>query len=117
MEPNAIAALVSNFISGFAMTWLRGYHWWGEGPTYILALLGGVLITGLTAKTAHGTASIGVGTWIVDTMTYTLVVIGSVKVGGDVARARANTAIPAAVMPQFSEISKEIVKAKEEDKP
>jgi hypothetical protein len=113
LEPNAIAALVSNFISGFAMTWLRGYHWFTEGATYALALAGGLLIAGLTSKVAHG-GNAGIGDWIVDTMTYTLVVIGSVKVGGDVARARATkTDIPAAVIPQFSEISK----TKEEEKP
>ena len=106
MEANATAALVSNFISGFAQTWLRGYKWWGESSTYVLALAGGLVITALTAGVAPLTWS-AAGTWAIDWMTYTLVVIGSVKVGGDMARTRATkTDIPAAVLPQFSEISK-----------
>lgn len=98
MDERAVVTLVATFIGGFGMTWLRGYRWFGDTATSVAALLGGVVCTWLIgAQTPIA--------WAVGIMTHTTTVFGAVHVGGLAAKARAATNLPAAVIPQFNEIS------------
>lgn len=98
MEEQQFVALVSSFVGGFVMTWLRGYGWFGEGLTYLASLLGGALCAWLLG--AHDGMS-----WAVGIMSHTLTILGGVHVGGGAARARAATNLPAHVLPKYNEIS------------
>jgi hypothetical protein len=97
---DAVIALVCSFVGGFLMTWFRGYSWFGEGVTYVVAILGGATVTLLLGATT------GLD-WTIGIMQHTLTVFGAVHVGGNLAKARATTSLPAAVMPEFNELSKE----------
>lgn len=99
ISKDAIVTLVSSFLGGFVMTWLRGYQWCGDAVTYAVALLGAALITGLL----H---AVGWEQWAFGIMSHALAVLGAVHVGGTAAKARASTNLPAAVLPQFNELSK-----------
>ena len=100
MDPNAIVSLVSSFVGGFVLTWLRGFSWFGTSVTYVVALSGGVLCVFLigTAHDAQG--------WIFGVMAYTLAVMGGVQLGGDTARMRSDAGLPTAILPKFNELSK-----------
>ena len=98
MNSDAVTALVSSFVGGFLLTWVRGYKWFGDGATSALALGGGVLCAWmLGAHTPMG--------WGAAIMEHTLTVFGAVHVGGMAANARGATTLPAAAMPKFNELS------------
>lgn len=98
MDDKAVVTLVSSFIGGFAMTWLRGYRWFGDGATSALALAGGAVCAWMLG--AHTPIQWGLGI-----MEHTLTVFGAVHVGGMTANVRAATSLPAAAMPKFNELS------------
>lgn len=97
MDEQQTVALVASFIGGFVMGFLRGFPWFGEGITYVLALAGGAVVTKiLGADDAMA--------WTVGIMSHTLTIFGAIHVQGGLAKARANTNLPAAVMPNYSEL-------------
>lgn len=99
ISKDAVVALVGTFMGGFIMTWFRGYNWFNEGVTYIVALLGGAVVTLLLG------ASTGIE-WMIGVMQYSLMILGGIHVGGGAAAARAATPLPAIVLPKFNELSK-----------
>jgi len=98
LNEGQVVTLVSSFLGGFAMTWLRGFSWFGDSTTYLLAFIGGTLCTSLLG--AHTPIE-----WMLGIMSHTLTVLGAVHVGGGGARVREARGIPAAVLPKFNELS------------
>jgi len=98
MDEKALVTLVAGFVGGFVMTWFRGYSWFGDGVTSAVALAAGTLCAWLLG--AHTPLE-----WTVGIMSHTLTVFGAVHVGGNVAKMRAQTNLPATVIPQFNELS------------
>jgi hypothetical protein len=99
MSPEQIVTLIASFLGGFGMTWLRGFTWFNDGGTNVVALLGGILATYLIGASAPSD-------WVFGIMAHTLTIYGAVHVGGNLAKMRAKSDLPAAVMPQYNELSK-----------
>lgn len=99
MDKDATITLIASFIGGFGMGWLRGFKWFGEVWTYVLALAGGIAATWLTMSPTDPKV------WAVGIMTHTLTMLGAVHVAGGAANAREAANLPAAVMPKFNELS------------
>jgi len=87
VEDSAIVALVASFIGGFAMQYLRGFKWFGDGNTHIVALAGGILTAWLTGA-IPGTPIEAVPA----VMQHTLTILGGTMVGHTTAQV--STAVP-----------------------
>lgn len=95
MEASATVALVAAFVGGFGMQWLRGFKWFGDQLTYVVALLGGVLAAWLThAFAADATLA------VVAVMQHTLTILGGTMVGHTASQTTA-------LAPRFNQFSKE----------
>ena len=99
MEKQAVVTLVSSFIGGIGMTFLKGFKWFGDPAVVVVSVLGGVLATWMTEQ--HPTPAM----WAFWIMTHTLTVFGAVHVADMAAKGRANLNLPAAMLPQNNELS------------
>lgn len=73
-DAGRVVALVSTFISGFAMQWLRQYPWFRDDLVFAVALVGGVICAWLLEPATRVEAALAV-------MQNTLTILGGVFAG------------------------------------
>ena len=98
MDKDPTVTLICSFIGGVGVGFLRGFSWFGEAATYLLAIGGGALATWLISSPTDAKA------WTLGIMANTLMVLGAVMAQGGAAKVRATTSLPAGVMPKFNEL-------------